>query len=147
MDNIYIGIDPGKNGGIAVIMNGHIEAIRMPKIEYEIYEQLLNYKQYGEIKICLLEKVHSMPNQGVRSTFTFGQHYGFLRGCLTSLKIPFDDISPSKWQRALGCLTKGNKKITKQKAQQLYPVIKVTHYIADAILIAHYAKYFYGGKK
>lgn len=140
----YIGIDPGKNGGIAIIMNGRIEAVKMPNTEKEIYEQLKNYKAYGKIKMCLLEKVHSMPQQGVKSTFTFGQHYGFLRGCLIALGIPFDDISPNKWQRKLNCLTKGDKNITKQKAQQLYPILKITHYTADAVLIAHYAKYFYG---
>jgi hypothetical protein len=37
-------------------------------------------------------------------------------------------------------MTKGNKNITKQKAQELFPGIKVTHAIADALLIATYGK-------
>jgi hypothetical protein len=33
--------------------------------------------------------------------FTFGRSYGFLRGCLVSLKIPFDEVTPVIWQRSL----------------------------------------------
>jgi hypothetical protein len=42
------------------------------------------------------------------------------------------------WQKALGCLTKGDKNITKRKAQEMFPGIKVTHATADSLLIAHY---------
>jgi hypothetical protein len=35
-------------------------------------------------------------------------------------------------------LTKGDKHISKQRAQQLFPSAKVTHAIADALLLAEY---------
>jgi len=56
------------------------------------------------------------------------------------------DISPQRWQRALGCLTSGNKNISKQRAQQLFPQLKITHCIADATLICYYGKLFMEGK-
>jgi hypothetical protein len=59
---------------------------------------------------------------------------------LTAAGIPFTRIRPQVWQKKLGCMTKGNKNITKQKAQELFPSIKVTHAIADALLIATYGK-------
>ena len=74
------------------------------------------------------------------STFKFGRGYGFLRGAITALKYPLHDVSPQRWQRALGCLTSGNKNISKQMAQQLFPQLKITHSIADAVLITEYGR-------
>lgn len=59
---------------------------------------------------------------------------------LTAAGIPFDEVSPAVWQKYLGCLTGGDKNVTKAKAQQLFPHITVTHAIADAILIGEYLR-------
>jgi hypothetical protein len=58
--------------------------------------------------------------------------------------IPFETVTPQKWQKTLGCLTKGDKNVSKRKAQELFPDIKITHAIADSLLIAHYAKHHHG---
>ena len=139
----YIGIDPGKNGGIAIIYGNRAEAYKMPNTEQEIYELLYKLSNYSFLTFALIEKVHAMPNQGVTSMFNFGKNYGFLRACLIACEIPFDEVTPNKWQKKLQCQTKGDKNITKQKAQQLFPGIKITHAIADALLIAYYNKHFY----
>ncbi len=142
---IYIGIDPGYKGGIALIDDdNHAYAYKMPSTEMDIYQLIRDISlRYNDEYFALLEKVHSMPQQGVKSTFTFGMHYGFLRACLMACSIPFDDISPAKWQRKLNCLSRGDKNITKAKAQQLFPELKITHYVSDALLIAYYNKNFY----
>jgi hypothetical protein len=56
------------------------------------------------------------------------------------LKIPFEEVSPVKWQKVMGCLSKGDKNVTKAAAQRLFPDIKITHAIADALLIAEYGR-------
>jgi len=38
----------------------------------------------------------------------------------------------------MGCMTKGDKNVSKRRSQELFPQIKVTHAIADALLIASY---------
>jgi Holliday junction resolvasome RuvABC endonuclease subunit len=81
-----------------------------------------------------------MPRQGVSSTFKFGTSYGFLRGVLVALEVPFEAVTPAKWQRSMSCLTKGDKNVTKARAQELFPEVKVTHAIADALLIAEYGR-------
>ena len=138
-----IGIDPGKSGGIAVYTEGLMQCWAMPETEADIAQLLRDYGMSGSF--CLIEKVHSMPGQGVKSMFTFGRGYGFLRGVLTAQRTPFDDIAPSTWQKALGCLTKGDKNVTKQKAQQLFPDLHITHKTADAVLICEYGRRTYGG--
>jgi len=87
-----------------------------------------------------MEKVHAFPKQGGSSIFKFGHNYGFVRASVMATLTPLIDVSPMKWQSALGCLTKGNKNVTKARAQQWFPKMKVTHGIADALLIAEYGR-------
>ena len=135
----FIGIDPGKSGGISVITHDlqDVVAYKMPDTEKDIADLFKEITFEGPY-VALIEKVSSMPGQGVKSMFNFGMNYGFLRACLHSNNIPFDDVLPRKWQQHLGCLTKGDKNVTKSKAQQLFPDIKMTHAIADSLLIAKY---------
>lgn len=135
----FIGIDPGQSGGIAKLTTdgtGYI-AYKMPETEKDIWELLSTVMGPS---FCLIERVHSMPKQGVTSSFTFGMGYGALRMALVGLSIPFETVNPQAWQKGLGCLSKGNKNTTKARAQQLFPSIKVTHAIADALLIAEWAR-------
>jgi len=37
-------------------------------------------------------------------------------------------------------MTGGDKNVSKRRAQELFPEIKITHAIADALLIAEYAR-------
>jgi len=115
--------------------------------EHEIAETLAEWLARCEVPIlAIIENVHSMPKQGVCSVFSFGDNCGFLRGVITSLKIPYEKVTPQKWQKELGCLSeKGmtktqHKNQTKAKAQQLWPDRKITHAIADCILMAEYAR-------
>jgi len=78
----------------------------------------------------------------VSSTFKFGQSYGFLRGVLIASEIRFVEVRPQEWQKAMGCLSRGDKNVTKAKAQQLWPAQKITHATADALLLAEYFRRF-----
>jgi hypothetical protein len=142
----YIGIDPGKSGAIAMMDFTDEPKIRTLKMkdatERDVYEFLdgppgnLN----GWSRCAVIEKVASSPQMGVVSAFTFGKSYGFLRGALTGCRIPFVEVTPQKWQKAMGCMTKGDKNVSKAKAQQLYPNEKITHATADALLLATYCR-------
>ena len=79
-----------------------------------------------------------MPKQGVASVWTFAQNYGTLLGILAALKITRYHVTPYIWQKTLQCLSKGDKNITKRRAQELFPDIKITHATADALLIGKY---------
>jgi Holliday junction resolvasome RuvABC endonuclease subunit len=89
---------------------------------------------------AVIEKVSSSPQMGVVSAFTFGRSYGFLRGVLAANAIKYVEVRPQAWQKAMGCLTKGDKNVTKALAQQLYPGEKITHATADALLLATYCR-------
>jgi hypothetical protein len=136
-----IGIDPGASGAIAIIWNGELKTVRMSNTEHDVSDFLSYWhNQTGCTSFAFLEKVHSMPKQGVSSSFKFGASYGFLKGLLVGMQIPFEEVSPQKWQKAMGCMTKGDKNVSKQAAQRLFPEEKVVHATADAMLIAEYCR-------
>jgi len=142
MNNI-IGIDVGQNGAAVMICeNSWIDVFRFKNAtETDICNFLQEHSAtFRDDIFVYLEQVHSMPKQGVASCFDFGKSYGFITGCLTALQMPFELVTPQKWQKALNCQTKGDKNITKSKAQQLFPNRKWTHADADAVLIAEYGR-------
>ena len=143
----YIGIDPGASGGIAFIessWSGDLAfAIKQPETDRDIWNYLSSLRDAGGQKaecFAMLEKVHAMPKQGVSSTFTFGQNYGKLQMALIASGIPFEHVTPQKWQKALQCLTGGDKNVSKSKAQELFPHLRITHATADALLLAEYCR-------
>jgi len=138
---IIIGIDPGQSGGIAAIIDGEAVAWKMPDTEMDTYHIFLEIPHPA---FALLERAQAYPGQGVSSGFKYGTNYGFLRCCLIACGIPFEEVSPAKWQRVMRCESGGDKGVTKQKAQQLFPRLKITHATADALLICEYGRRTYG---
>lgn len=146
MGKVFIGVDPGKSGAIAALVpQSDPVIIRLDGTDWDVVEELRDVVS-GEACFAMLEKVHSMPGQGVASSFKFGQSFGKLEMLLACLEIPFDYVTPAKWQGDMGCRTKGDKNITKAAAQRLFPSLKITHRNADALLLAEYARRVEGGR-
>lgn len=139
MKDLIIGIDPGTTGGIA-LLSTDLKFIKVDKFSTpKDVAQCLD--SWGHLVImAYIEGVNSRPGMGIASMFKFGMNYGIWQGLLTAFKIPFQRVYPLKWQTYMGCRTGGNKNISKARAQELFPLIKVTHAVADAILIAEYGR-------
>jgi Holliday junction resolvasome RuvABC endonuclease subunit len=136
----HIGIDPGTNGGIAWIDDDDVHAEKLRgKTERDIWELIAKLEE-DDTTFAMIECARSSPQMGVTSAFTFGRGFGVLRMALIAAGIAFEEVSPSVWQKYLRCLTRGDKNVTKQKAQELFPSLKITHAIADALLIAECAR-------
>ena len=144
-NRIFIGIDPGIAGGIAFLYEDTYYAKKCPNTVQDMADEVRLLKEMaGDIPVfAMIEKVHSMPKQGVKSVFTFGMNYGEWLGILASYNIPYLQITPHKWQKHFGTQPKDKKdrkNNLKHLAQQRYPDLKITHAIADAMLIATYLK-------
>lgn len=87
---IFIGIDPGKSGAMAVIKNG--KPIHMIPFDEEKYIDTLDLETFinGETAACIVEKVSAMPGQGVTSMFHFGENFGFIQGILKAFAVPYE---------------------------------------------------------
>ena len=149
MYDFYLGIDPGKNGGIAILdKDGSvIDLINMPDTPMEILQYLKSYE--GKSVICVLEDVgQGMPGQSSSATAKFARHNGHLEMALLALEIKTIKCRPQKWEKtyALGSSGKHEKaewkRMLKEKAQQLFPQLgkKITLKTCDALLIAEYCR-------
>ena len=142
-----MGVDPGVRGGVSVLSRHgdptFCEGLRPDMTESELVALLKSAAKDLDLQggdVCYFEKVGTMPHDGRMGAFTFGRITGFLRGALTMAGVSIKSVAPGMWQSALGCLTGGNKNITKTKAQELFPSVKVTHATADSLLIAAYGQ-------
>ena len=147
---IYIGVDPGKNGGIAIIDSDGV--IAFPFSEERLLIELDGIAQEYEC-ICYLEHVHAMPKQGVSSTFNFGMNFGIIQGVLKAYAIPYELVTPQKWKKEFSCTSDKNTSI--EVCKRLFPNVnlKATEKcrkdhdgMAEALLIAEYGRRHYNGK-
>lgn len=151
---IYIGIDPGKSGGIAILDEASgIECIPMPEFDFDLYDVLEALPALPRVH-AVLEKVHAMPKQGVTSSFNFGVEYGRVRMALCAAGIGFEEVTPQKWMKELGIPpkkkqeTKGQyKNRLRDTAQKMFPKLEVWKgpkglqmAICDALLIMEYCR-------
>lgn len=158
----YIGIDPGLNGGIAIINdNGILNSFAMPTLNIgtkkEINIKALSDWLKGQAYACdkvAVEIQHAMPKQGVTSMFKIGKGYGIILGILSALSMPFEEIRANEWQKIMfaGQPKGDTKDLSKKIAQQLYPNMdfKATSRctnmhdgMTDAALIVTYIKQKY----
>tara|TARA_R110000824_G_scaffold81812_1_gene205449 strand:+ start:6448 stop:6924 length:477 start_codon:yes stop_codon:yes gene_type:complete len=150
----YIGIDPGKGGGIAMINEkGIIKAYKCPESSEEmalLFQILIGNTPATKIRL-LMERVWARPTNAVRAAFSYGVNYGQWLGIASSHEVQMNTVIPVEWIKWVGCpkaLKRDvRKRWLKEKARELYPDInKLTLATSDAILITHYAKeeYFNG---
>jgi len=114
---IYIGIDPGFSGAWGMINhnNEYIDCGDM----YHTDKYLLTNVIFGEIVDALhsddhavvVETVHSMPKQGVASSFKFGVAYGGAIAIAQRLHFDWQAVTPQVWKKALKLDSDKNKSL------------------------------------
>jgi crossover junction endodeoxyribonuclease RuvC len=167
MSKLIIGIDPGKEGGIA-ILHPHCDpqVWPMPLIGDGIDGAAIRSLVIGAVASSTsvtigIEKVGAMPGQGVTSMFSFGFGCGIIEGVVQACGWPYVKIQPQAWQKVAlegvspiyksvkGQQQKDSKAMAEVAARRLFPDVnllatersKVSHKgIVDALLIAHYLR-------
>lgn len=143
---IYIGIDPGKKGGVATISEDGVKVYQWD--DQRFIEDMRQHANWMDKCVAAVEKVGAMPGQGVTSMFSFGQYYGFILGVLTAFGIPYQLVSPATWKREFGLL-KSQKQGSVDVCKRLFPGVsllptercrKESDGMAESLLIAEYAR-------
>lgn len=145
---LYIGIDPGKSGAMAVLYDdwGDNVVVRVIKFDSREYAQTLRDLSGQRVKACL-EHVGAMPGQGVTSMFNFGQNFGYIKGLLEAFQIPYELVRPQKWKKAFGIT--GDKNSSIEVCKRLFPFAQLRRTDrcrkdddgkAEALLMAEYAR-------
>ena len=135
-----LGIDPGKNGGVAVInRNGKVIASRCPSDNDPVKMAKIIRKmtrRYKKIEV-VVENVWAFPGDSAMTSFKFGTNFGIWLGILGTMGLPYRKVTPQTWQKAyhpLSKIKKERKNELKIIAKDFYK--KATLCTADAILIA-----------
>lgn len=167
----YLGIDPGKKGGLALINDDlQVVALELMPASGSAFYRFVNYQLLKSCRVtATLERVHSMSGQGAQSTFTFGMELGKCETVLDILRDRREDQelgpteiltpTPQEWMKALPIRQKVNdfktktlwKRYLRSVAKELFPKAELwtnpwwnegrTDAVSDALLIAYYGWY------
>lgn len=147
MKTVFIGIDPGKSGGIACIDTEDCICYTEPYSDKALIDLCSSTSRKGQNVVCCLEKVGAMPGQGVVSMFSFGQSVGYIKGVLESFMIPYQEITPQKWKREFSLTS--DKAKSAEVCRKLFPEVsllatprckKPHDGMTEALLMAEYAR-------
>lgn len=146
-----LGIDPGLHGAIAhigptgvIVFDTPVHSIKgkdRPDL-HALWDLLKNLAALHEPAICTIEDVHSMPKQGVASSFTFGHVAGATQMAVVAAGIPLRLVAPGAWKRLMSLGS--DKDESRRKASQLFPAfchlwpLKKHDGRAEAVLLAYY---------
>jgi len=157
---LFLGVDPGVNGGLAVvaIANGAapvlVECIDIPVVGTGAKERvdvaaIRNFIDRHRPVRALIERAQAMPRQGSSSGFKYGRAVGAIEATVALCSIPMEIVEPSAWKR-FWHLPGKDKEAARQKAVQLFPgahavlARKRDHGRGEAMLVALYGAYSNG---
>lgn len=113
-------------------------------------EALVNLQLSHMFKHVCLESVHSMPGQGVKSMFSFGQRFGELNGMLQTLGLGYSLLRPKEWQKIVAIKDTTSKQGIHATISTIYPKAPlkgpkggILDGRCDALGIAHAARIKY----
>jgi len=152
-----VGIDPGLDGGLAIMNNNRLCGIKvMPTkpgakggrdIDAAALANILT--SWAPIDKVAVEQVHAMKGQGVTSTFNFGKGYGKVLAVIEVLKIPMTSVTPQRWKKSILDGLGRDKNASIRFVQSAFPGVdfratercKVPHDgVAEATCLAEYAR-------
>lgn len=164
MSFVYVGIDPGLDGAIAIIDLDRTEVLVCDTPTIGVDKPSGHRREYNEGMMrsiiqgfisrvggspmrveCGLENVHAMPGQGVRSMFTMGVGSGTWRGMLAMAGVPYKLVTPQTWKKYHG-LIGSDKEASRLLAIQGHPNVadrlarKKDHGRAEALLLADFVR-------
>jgi len=162
---IYVGIDPGLDGGIALIEESQgstlfdipviFEKTKKGKRRRYCIQAICEIFRHNILKysreevFVVLEKAQAMPGQGVSSMFSTGRGFGMYEGILSAFQVRHDVVHPKKWQKEFS-ISGDTKAKAFQVAQQLFPGQQFTTTRGrlltgrcDSVLMAEYGRRLY----
>jgi crossover junction endodeoxyribonuclease RuvC len=98
-----MGVDPGLSGALAFYFPAAPDFVTpedMPNVAGEVdCATLATRIRQMAPDLAIVERIGSMPGQGVSSTFKFGARFGAIRGVLAALEIRTVLVAPAVWKK------------------------------------------------
>ena len=159
---IYVGIDPGKSGGVSVLvprsqfptgigdLKADLNMFKMPVTEMDMLDMFRSFKSLRTIEYrAYVELVGGYAGEGQPGSamFNFGFITGAARTACLAAGIPLEVVAPATWQKALSIPSRKKtesktqwKNRLKGVAQRLFPAENIILQVADSVLIAEYCR-------
>ena len=145
---IYIGIDPGFSGAWGMIDHncvyracGDMHHTDKYLMTHEIFGEIID-ALHGDDHEVVVEVVHSMPKQGVASSFKFGVAYGGAISIAQRLNCVVHMVTPQAWKKSLKLDSDKNKSLA--MARNLWPTAPLKRQKdngrAEALLMAYWLR-------
>lgn len=162
-----LGVDIGLTGGLALLDGETFIVEPMPVMRKEgktFVKMQVNAAAFSQflrewnkqpvppsmkwgVQRAYVERVATMPKQGVAGQGSLMHSFGVIEGVLAALGIPMVLVSSQEWKKYHGLLG-SDKDAARTLAQRLYPTLDLSKKkdigLADALLIARYGQYHYG---
>ena len=146
---LYIGIDPGQTGAIGFIWEGGAYGVQDCPPTLKEMKDILIANDFTHAR-AVIEKVNPFYKSSAKSAFTFGGNFFAWQMLLTCLEIPYDFVTPRKWQKLIYDSAKkldNPKQQSFERASRLFPRVelkskrgKILDGRWDALLIARYCQ-------
>ena len=145
---LYLGIDPGFSGAWGMIdhhgkyqscgdMLNNGKHILSRYVHAEISQAVDRQDMQG-----VIESVHSMPGQGVSSSFKFGIAFGMAIAIMERINCPWMLVTPQKWKKEMGLTADKDESL--EMARKLWPnaplARKMDNGRAEALLMAEWLR-------
>ncbi len=151
---MIIAVDPGAGGGWSWEFENKIYVKKMqetPKDLFLFLQDLAKEVDGFENIVAYVERVGAyVSGNSATAAVKFSRHCGNIEAFLLALNIPYHEILPNKWityfigkQKYPASMTSAQRKtkrknLIKAKAQALYPHVKVTLAVSDALGLLSY---------
>lgn len=166
---IFVGIDPGKHGAVA-LMDEQRRGIELhacplgPDGDYDRAAMLGLLRHIfaadSQQPAITLELVHSMPHDGVVQAFDFGRGYGYWQMACTAVGVEPMLVRPEEWKREMLAGLPSGKRSSVEQAIRLFPDASIRNQLygprgglvdgkAEALLLAELGRrrWRLGGKE
>ncbi len=114
-----IGIDPGKTGAAAWLLDGKLASVENLPIKEGVVDPVEMTPKVDRVgTVVVIEKVHAMPREGVTSSFNFGKVYGSILYWAYDWFDHVELVTPQKWKK--GLLVRADKEHSIEIADGLF---------------------------
>lgn len=149
VEPVYLGIDPGVNGGIVALQREKVVQIRMPDTPEKVWYAFVDWVfEVGPSTYAVLEHVpHSIFGTAKSSSSKLYGSFKALEMALVAGMIPHTLVTAKVWQAEIGIDKRKKGETTahwkgrlRQRAKQLFPLRNIPLETSDALLIAEYCR-------
>ena len=156
MKKVFIGIDPGAKGAMAVLDGDEPPAL-VP-CDYETYDSYIRSRAFAKnpdgtpefYLHVVIEDVHAMPMNGCKGNFMLGWSLGRIQQIVDTCTVRYQLVKPQQWQKEYGISNKDKSKSQSiATAKRLFPGVDLRRTerctkdhdgFADALLIAEWCR-------